>query len=422
MSEGTRIGEFKESIDFNAAVKQESEVVSTDTELRATKIGEMSEFEKSLYPTESGDKKSDAFADAIAMSVADYQAGDIIKGIVRSVEKSGLLVDIGYKADGFVSNAEFSNDPEASSSSVKSGDEIYVYILKLETKEGYTVLSKKRADYELAWNTLSKLSKTKDVIDVRIVSKVEGGLVSDYNGIRGFIPASQVLHDPSESLDHFVGSFLTVTVIQVDRKRRKVVFSHKQAKSKPNREEVLKLLDSIEVGQVREGKVTSIKDFGAFVDLGGAEGLVHISEMSWSRIGHPTELLKTGDDIKVFILGIDRENCKISLGLKQLESDPWVTVADRYAVGQVVDGTVTRVATFGAFVKLEDHIEGLIHISELSHSRVNQVDDVVKAGQVVKAQVIKVLPSEQRIGLSIKALEAKPEAPSAQAEATSESE
>ncbi|NBV41360.1 S1 RNA-binding domain-containing protein [bacterium] len=406
MSEGTRIGEFKNGEEFSSAASNEANFGRT--QLSGTKIGEMSEFEKSLgdeIKGRGGNGSEGNFAEEMERMIVDYQEGDIIKGVVRRIEKSGVMVDIAHKSEGYVANAEFSADPEESPASVvKSGDEINVMILKLESKEGYTVLSRRRAEYELAWNAVSRLAKTKEQVQVRVVSKVEGGLVVSYAGIRGFIPASQVMKEGDSSLESFIGQVLDVIVIQVDRKRRKVIFSHKVGKPKTNREEVLRLLEGIEIGQVRDGKITSIKDFGAFVDLGGVEGLVHISEISWSRVGHPSEVLKVGDAAKVFVLGIDRENNKISLGMKQLEADPWVNVAEKYQIGQIVTGEVTRTVTFGAFVKLEENLEGLIHISELSSHHVERVEDVVKAGDSVKVKIIKLIPEEQRIGLSIKAL------------------
>ncbi|NDC82824.1 S1 RNA-binding domain-containing protein [bacterium] len=419
MSEGTKIGELRESVDFNSTAP-ESEV---STPLKSTKIGELSEFEMALMAEGATAPRSTAavensFEQEMERMILDYQDGDIIKGVVRRVEKSGVLVDISHKSDGYILNGEFGFDPEESpADTVKPGDEVNVMILKLESREGYTVLSRRRAEYELAWNTMNRFSKSKELLSVKVVSKVEGGLVVSYNGIKGFIPASQVIKEGDDSLDSFVGQVLEVVVIQVDRKRRKVIFSHK-VKSRLSREDTSKLFEGIEIGQTKVGKVTSIKDFGAFVDLGGVEGLVHISEISWSRVGHPSEVLKIGQEVSVFVLGVDRENFKISLGMKQLQSDPWVSVAERYAVGQVVTGDVTRTVPFGAFVKLEEHLEGLIHISELSNHHVEKVQDVVKPGDSVKVKIIKLIPAEQRIGLSIKALGKVESAESATASTT----
>jgi small subunit ribosomal protein S1 len=344
------------------------------------------------------------FEHEMEMLNVDFQDGDIINGVVRSVEKSGIMVDIGYKSDGFITNAEFSNDPGVEAKNIiKVGDDISCFIIKLESKEGYTVLSRKRAEYEMAWNTLGKSQKIKDSIEINVSSKVEGGLVASYCGIKGFIPASQVLRTGDDSLESFVGKTIEANVLQVDRKRRKVIFSTKIQKPRQSEEEIQALLSSLEAGQIVKGKVTSIKDFGAFIDVGGAEGLVHISELSWARVNHPSELLKTGQNVSVFILGIDKENKHISLGMKQLQPDPWVSVSDKYEIGQTVEGVISRIAPFGAFIKLDSVIEGLIHISELSDEHVKNVEDVVTIGQTVNAKIVKLIPDEQKIGLSIKA-------------------
>lgn len=446
MAEGTKIGEFEQEEDFNVAVRSESQ---PSPEFKATKIGEMSDFEKSLYdedqdnnddsdetpvriknqqqtdtatdtaeakpekkqapaakeatgrPENRGD--SSFFEKELDRLVMDYQEGDIIKGTVRRIEKGGVLVDINYKSDGYILNSEFSNDPdETPENTLKPGDEVNVFIMNLESKEGYTILSRKRAEYELAWGTIANAAKNRETIEVKVTSKVEGGLVADFKGIKGFIPASQVQRDPSDNLDSLINEKLPVTVLKSDRRRRKVIFSHKMAKAKVHKEDADKLMEDIEVGQVREGRVTSIKDFGVFVDLGGIEGLIHISELSWSRIGHPSEMLHVGDKVKVFVLGVDKESKRISLGMKQLEPDPWVHVIEKYKINDIVHGTISRIAAFGAFIRLSDNLEGLIHISELSYDHVKKVEDVVSVGDEVQARIIKLLPDEQRIGLSLK--------------------
>lgn len=339
----------------------------------------------------------------------DFQEGDIVRGIVRRIEKSGVFVDISHKSEGFVANPEFSADPNENPADIVSvGDEVNVMIVKLESKEGYTVLSRKRAEFELGWAALSRAVKNREALIVRVTSKVDGGLVVGFCGIKGFIPTSQLSKEIEGDLDQYIGTDLEAGVLQVDRKRRKIIFSTKIIRPKTHREDMIRILESIESGQVKEGRVTSIKDFGAFVDIGGVEGLVHISEMSWSRIAHPSDILEPGQTINVFVLGVDRENNKVSLGMKQLESDPWASAAEKYAVGDILEGDVTRLVTFGAFVKLEPNLEGLVHISELSPHRVSQVSDVVRVGDRVRVKIIKLIPNEQRIGLSIKAL-AQPE-------------
>jgi small subunit ribosomal protein S1 len=416
MSEGTKIGEYKDNQDFSAAVKRESDTESS-AELSATKIGEMSEFEKSLVQDQQSKQPQQqpkeepsggnelSFADEMDRLLMDYQEGDIIKGTVRSIEKSGVLVDIRYKSDGFISNSEFSNDPDVQPGDILNiGDEVSVFIEKLESKEGYTVLSRKKVEYEEAWSGLIDFTRSKEAVDVKITSKVQGGLVAEYYGIKGFVPASQVVKGAEEALDEFVGSTLNVIVLKADRRRRKVIFSHKLAgqKNTGNRDEIL---SELEVGQVRDGRVSSIKDFGVFVDLGGVEGLVHISELSWSHVSHPGDIVKLGDEVRVFVLGVDKETGRISLGMKQLEPDPWVKVSENYAVGQVIKGKISRTMPFGAFITVEGSLEGLIHISELSYDHVDNVEDVVRPGDEVEARIIKLIPEEQKIGLSLKGLD-----------------
>ncbi|MFA5879341.1 MAG: S1 RNA-binding domain-containing protein [Candidatus Margulisiibacteriota bacterium] len=368
-------------------------------------IPEQNKAEKSEKEVVKPGKQTD-LQDQISNSIPNYQTGDIITGIVRSVEKSGVLVDIKYKAEGFIPNNEFSSvSQETAANTTKPGDEIKVCIIKLETKEGYVLLSRKRAEYEMSWNLLGKLAKTRDSIEVDVLSKVEGGLVVDYKGIKGFIPASHVLISTDENLDAYLGQKLTVAVLQVERKRRKVIFSYRLASSRPQRSDFGKIFDSIEVGQIKVGKVSSIKDFGVFVNIDGVDGLVHISELSWARVNHPSEMLKIGDEVSVFVLGIDKENRKISLGMKQLQPDPWVNIINKYKIGEIVKGKITRFVTFGVFIQLDKDLEGLIHISELSYDHVDKIEDVVKIGSVVNAKIIKIIPEEQKIGLSLKGID-----------------
>ena len=422
MSEGTKIDQTNESKTFD------EEVSSENTELKATKIGEISEFEKDLIQNEeiqqtesivdstdlNQDEQTDSessstkselekYLDEESAQVFDYQNGDVIDGTVRSVEKSGLMIDFNFKSDGYVSNSELGITKEGDTEELEAGQQAKFFIKKLETKEGYAILSRKKAQVEELWDNLSELAKERETVSVNVVNKVQGGLVVDYLSIKGFIPASQIIKENQDGLEQYVGSIMEVGILQADKRRKKVIFSNKVLKIKP-KQDITKLLSQIEVGQTREGRVTSIKDFGVFVDLGGVEGLVHISELSWSRVHHPSDFVEVGDVINVFVLGIDKENKKVSLGLKQLQPDPWVEVSNNYRIGTVVEGEITRIVPFGAFIKLEDRLEGLIHISEVSIQRIEKVEDELKVGDTVTAKVIKLIPDEQKIGLSIKAL------------------
>lgn len=395
-------------------------------DFKGTKIGELSDFEKSLSldqkqetvsPAEkevaasqkesvSGDQPAAPaphMMDEFVHSVKDYQVDDIVPGIVTRVEKGMVFVDIAYKSEGIIEAEEVSSIPNARLSDlVQPGQRIKVTILKLENKEGHPMLSKRRADYETYWSDLFSAYKKKESIKVYIMNAVKGGLVADYGGIRGFVPASHVSKEFQDNMEALVKQQINVKPIEVDRKRRKVVLSHKMAAQQNDTSKARDILKQIEPGQVRTGTVTNIKPFGAFVDLGGVEGLIHISEMSWGRINNPEEVVQTGQKIEVFVLGVDDESGRISLGLRQLQPDPWVNIEQRYHIGATVPGVVTRTVKFGAFVELEKGIEGLIHISELSDQMPANAEDIVKPGQHVEAKIIKMYPAEQRIGLSLR--------------------
>jgi ribosomal protein S1 len=431
--EGTTLGgatsESTDSLIFNTeeTLNSNKGQGSNVKEMLATKLGDISELDQSLIvqseqqnaetaaTLDRGGSENDADSDFESKSefqqemekpLADYSDGDLIKGIVRSVEKSGVLVDINYKSDGYIANSDLSFDSNFNArEDLAPGDEIAVVIEKLETKEGYTILSRKRAEVIEIWENIVEASKKRESIDVDVTSQVQGGLVIAYKGVKGFVPASQVMMaDDESSLEQFVNQSLSVVPIQVDRRRRKFICSHKQSCRSTRRELNSKLFDELEVGSVCPGKVTSIKEFGVFVDIGGMEGLVHISEMSWSRVVTPSELVSIGDNIDVFVLGVDKENCRISLGMKQLQQDPWVTVNKKFKIGQIVTGTIVRIVPFGAFIRIEELVEGLIHISELSFEHVKSVSDVVTVGQEIEAKVIKLIPEEQKIGLTLKGL------------------
>jgi len=335
-----------------------------------------------------------------------YKVRDIVKGTVVKIDPTGVLVDIGYKAEGLILPEEISEKGAGGEEeALKVGDKIDVYIENLENKEGYVVLSKKRADYELKWRKAYEAYKNRKVLEAKVTGVVKGGLIVDCEGIKGFIPASQVAKKTDVSLEQFTGQILPIKIIHIDRRQGKIVLSHKLAAGEKQKYQIDKIFDGIEVGQVRRGIVTSIKSFGAFVDIGGVEGLIHITELSWKRVNHPSEVLKIGDEIDVFVLGVDNVKKKIALGLKELQPDPWVQAEELYKAGDVVKGKVTRLIKFGAFVELEKGLEGLVHISELSAKPVHKPEDAVKEGDEVMVKILRVLPEEQKIGLSIKEIE-----------------
>jgi len=333
----------------------------------------------------------------------EYQVGDIVKGKVIKIDPSGVLVDIKYKADGFVPIEELAERiPKSPEEAVKIGDIIDVIIENLENKEGYVVLSKNKADYERKWKFASDAYHNKTLIEGKVTQALKGGLVVDCEGVRGFVPASQVSKKPEETLESFMGKVLPLKVIEVNRRQGKIVLSHRMAAPEKGKLEYQKLLDELEVGQVRRGKVVSIKNFGAFVDLGGIEGLIHLTELSWKRVKHPSDVLKMGEEIDVFVLGVDRISKKVALGLKELQPDPWANASELYRPGQVVKAKILRFAKFGAFAELELGLEGLIHISEMSKEPVQKPEDAAKIGDTVEVKILRVIPEEQKIGLSMK--------------------
>jgi 4-hydroxy-3-methylbut-2-enyl diphosphate reductase len=340
---------------------------------------------------------------AYEATLKEYEVGDIVKGKVLKVDQSGILVDIKYKADGLIPLEELADrTPKSADEIVKVGDVIDVLIEKLENKEGYAVLSKKKADFEKNWKLANSAYRNRTLLEGKVLQALKGGLVVDCAGMRGFIPASQVAKRPEETLDSFVGKTLPLRVIEVNQRQGKIVLSHRQAAGEKEKLESLKILDELEVGQVRKGKVTHLKPFGAFVDLGGIEGLIHLTELSWKRVKHPSEVVKPGEEIDVFVLGVDRANKKVSLGLKELQPDPWANAADLYKTGQIVKARILRFAKFGAFAELERGLEGLIHISELAKEPVQNPGDAVKIGETYDVKILRVLPDQQRIGLSLK--------------------
>ncbi|MDD4178435.1 MAG: 30S ribosomal protein S1 [Candidatus Margulisbacteria bacterium] len=335
----------------------------------------------------------------------EYKVGDIVKGKVLRIDPSGVLVDIKYKADGLIPTEELADKiPGVHEEALKVGDIIDVMIENTENKEGYAILSKKNADQEKKWRLASDAYRHKTVLQGKVLQALRGGLVVECEGIRGFVPASQVGKTAEETFESFVGKTIPLKVIEVNHRQGKIVLSHKQAAGEKTTQVSQKLLDELEVGQVRKGKVANLKPFGAFVDLGGIEGLIHLSELSWKRVKHPSEVLKSGQEIDVFVLGVDRINKKVSLGLKELQADPWVSAAELYKPGQIVKAKILRFAKFGAFAELEHGLEGLIHISELSKEKIMSPDEAAKIGETVDVKILRVIPEEQKIGLSVKAV------------------
>lgn len=326
--------------------------------------------------------------------------GDVVEGVVVHIDREGVLVDVGTKSEGLVPPVELTRGPAVPGETVVSiGDKIDVYVLETDNNDGNLILSKKRADFEKAWDRVIDAYQGNKILTAMVTDRVKGGLVVDL-GIRGFVPGSHVGSGKVKNLERYVGQSLPLKVIEVDRERRKVVLSHRLATEEERERQRAETLSNLAEGQVRKGIVRRITDYGAFVDIGGVDGLLHISEMSWTRIKHPSEVLKVGDEIDVMVLRVNLEAGKISLGLRQILPDPWSTVSERYKAGDVVKGQVTRLVPFGAFVQLEGGIEGIVPNSELALKRVSKPEEVVSVGDEVEIKILDIRAEERRMSLS----------------------
>jgi len=338
-------------------------------------------------------------------SVAPLASGQIVEGLIVHMDDDGALVDVGTKSEGHIPVSELSNGTTTDDGKVlEAGDRISVYVVRPEDDEGHPVLSKKRADYERVWRRVIDAHEKGEVLSAMVTDRVKGGLVVDL-GLRGFLPASHVRTRNVHALDRFIGQSLKVKIIEVDRGRKRVVVSHKNAIEEERQRRREKTLASLEENKVYRGIVRRITDYGAFVDLGGLDGLLHITEMSWTRIKHPSEAVKVGEKIDVMILRFDREQNRISLGLKQILPDPWEEVPKHYKVGQIVHGTITRIVPFGAFVRLDSGIEGIIPNAELPGERGKRAQDLLSAKQEVDVKVVSIRANERRMTLSLRQFE-----------------
>ena len=354
--------------------------------------------------------------------IADLKKGQKVTGTVVEVNDDGVYVDVGYKTEGFIPKEELNHrkvdDPREL---VEEDEEIEVIILTLENEEGNMILSKKKADYEKAWERIIEAYENDEVLEAEVTKEVKGGLVVDV-GVRGFIPASHVAVGYVEDLGDYVNETLKLKVIEVERDKNNVVLSAKKILEEERAEKKEETLENLEEGDTVEGVVTKLVDFGAFIDLGGIEGLLHISEMSWGRIDHPREVLDEGEEVEVKVLGVNEEEERISLGLKQLLPDPWEEFAKKHYEGETIEGKITKIVDFGAFMEVAEGIEGLIHISQLSQKHVETPDEVVEEGEERKAKIINIDPDQRRIGLSLKELEPKQEKQKQQSENKSNSQ
>jgi len=344
--------------------------------------------------------------------IPDYEStfptineGEVVHGTVVRVDKDEVLVDIGYKSEGVIPVSELSIRRAVNpADEVSLGDEIAALVMTKEDADGRLILSKKRARFEIAWKAIEQAHEQGDPVTGRVIEVVKGGLILDL-GVRGFLPASLVDIRRVQDLDEFLGQELRSKVIELNRSRNNVVLSRRAVLEDERKEMRQAILDRLNPGDVVEGTISNIVDFGAFVDLDGMDGLIHISELSWSHVNHPSEVLEIGQKVNVKVLDIDRDRQRISLGLKQTQSDPWQQVLESYQEGDVVAGKVTKVVTFGAFVEILPGVEGLVHISELAQHHVENPREVVSQGDTVNVRILEVDAERRRLSLSLKRVE-----------------
>jgi small subunit ribosomal protein S1 len=336
--------------------------------------------------------------------------GDVIEGTVMRKDADEVLVDIGFKSEGIIPSNELSSLTATELANLSIGDEVLVSVLQPEDKEGHVVLSLDRARQEKSWRKLQKQYENNEIIEAEVNGYNKGGLLVNLEGVRGFVPASQVTGLSSggtdaakqSELSRFTGQRMPLKIIEINRNRNRLILSERQAAQEQRDARKEQLLAELTPGQIREGHVSSICDFGAFVDIGGADGLIHLSELSWSRVNHPSEVLKVGQPVRVYVMSVDERDRKIALSLKRTQPEPWSQVMEHYQLGQLVRGTITQLTDFGAFARLEDGIEGLIHVSELAEGRVTHPRNVVQEGWELTLRVIRIDPQRRRMGLSLK--------------------
>jgi len=344
--------------------------------------------------------------DMYDVSFRNFAEGEVVRGTVLRVSESEVVVDVGYKSEGMIAVEEFRD--ENGQVTIKPGDSVDVLIEKTEDREGYVVLSKEKAEKMKVWDEVERAYQERRVVTGRVIERVKGGLAVDI-GVRAFLPGSQVDVRPVRNLESLRGQELRMRVIKVNKKRGNIVLSRKAVLEEENAERKQQTLETLEEGKVLDGVVKNITEYGAFVDLGGIDGLLHITDMSWGRINHPSEVLNVGDDVKVVVLKFDRESERVSLGMKQLQADPWTTATIKYPVGARVKGRVVSLTDYGAFVELEQGVEGLIHVSEMSWSKkVKHPSKVLAVNQEVECQVLGIDQEAHRISLGLKQVESNP--------------
>jgi small subunit ribosomal protein S1 len=339
------------------------------------------------------------------------QPGEIRTGMIASISPNQILISIGAKSEGVVSGRELDQLTPEEREALKVGQEVHVFVLNPEDENGNVVLSLKRAQEQMSWENVEKLLTGDTTIESKIIGFNKGGLIVGVEGLRGFVPSSQISalrrsqstgDTPEQRWQKMIGQPISVRVIEVDRERRRLILSERAASTESRQSIKERVIEELEEGKVYTGRVTSLANFGAFININGADGLVHLSELSWDHIDHPREVLEVGQEVKVKVINVDREKKRIGLSVRALQSDPWRSRVEKFSVGQLVEGVITRLTKFGAFARLEGDIEGLIHISEIAEHRIEHPKEVLKEGETKSLRVIRIDPDQHRIGLSLR--------------------
>ncbi len=369
------------------------------------------QFENGANPDNKDENNMASLLEAEGLAIDFPIQGEIRQGVIASMTPGQILVSVGTKSEGVISGKEYELIPTDELANLKLGQEIPVFVINPEDSSGNLVLSYMRAREEEGWQIVEVMVTKKESYHSSVIGYNKGGLIVPVGGLRGFVPASQISFTrraamtgdtPEQRWSRMIGQEIDVCVIEVDRERRRLILSERQASSETRDSLKERVIDELKEGQIITGRVTSLAEFGVFVNINGADGLVHLSEISWDRIQHPNEVLKVGQEVKVKVISIDREKKRIGLSIRQLLSDPWDKKAAEFQVGQLIEGTITRLTKFGAFARLTDDIEGLIHISEISEKRIEHPKEVLKEGDTCTLRIIKIDNDNHRIGLSLR--------------------
>jgi small subunit ribosomal protein S1 len=369
----------------------------------------------------SEDKQMMSMAELLAQEEEFFRGvepGEIVKGVVASKRPGEILVDVGAKSEGIVDPKDLANLSDEEIAEIRVGETVSVYVISTQTdEEGHRImLSLSRARIEKDWDEAERLYEAQETIESKVIGNNKGGLIVNFGQVRGFVPGSQLVnaqfggHNRPDRWNQLTGETLKLKIIEVDRNRNRLILSERAAADEIRQEREKEkdefLLELVE-GEVRTGRVTSLANFGAFVDIGGVDGLIHLSELAWTHVSNPNEVLKVGEEIDVYILNVDRDQKRVALSLKRLEPEPWSQVFDYYEINQIVDAVITKLTNFGAFARIDDRIEGLIHISEISDKNITHPREVLSEGQEVKVRIIHIDPERRRMGLSMKEVEAQ---------------